>query len=155
VATREKHWSIPQVKYENLLCGKRVLRRLRDPVHVCLLLLNRNFLLVSPTFRKFSHPYYGKSTRTSLCIYITFWLRSQALPMQLVGGKVKRKRNRPWRPLELREVEATTFSDTRLIKWSQGCQPYAPAAFYPQEDSWYLFQLETESIPGLYCEWKD
>jgi hypothetical protein len=32
--------------------------------------------------------------------------------------------------------------------WRQGCQPYAPAAFYPQEDSWYSFLLEAESTPG-------
>jgi hypothetical protein len=27
--------------------------------------------------------------------------------------------------------------------------PYAPAALYPQEDSWYSFLLEAESTPGL------
>jgi hypothetical protein len=36
-----------------------------------------------------------------------------------------------------------TFSDIQ-----QGCQPYAPGAFYPQEDSWYSFLLEAESTPG-------
>jgi hypothetical protein len=46
--------------------------------------------------------------------------------------------------LRLREVGAPTFSDIR-----QGCQPYAPAAFYPHEDSWYWFLLEAESTPGL------
>jgi hypothetical protein len=34
-------------------------------------------------------------------------------------------------------------------RWRQGCQSYAPAAFYPQEDSWYSFLLEAESTPGL------
>jgi hypothetical protein len=24
-------------------------------------------------------------------------------------------------------------------RWRRGCQPYAPAAFYPQEDPWYSF----------------
>jgi hypothetical protein len=33
-------------------------------------------------------------------------------------------------------------------RWRQGCQPYAPAAFYPQEDPWYSFLLEGESTPG-------
>jgi hypothetical protein len=28
------------------------------------------------------------------------------------------------------------------------CQPYAPAVFYHQEDSWYSFLLEAESTPG-------
>jgi hypothetical protein len=32
--------------------------------------------------------------------------------------------------------------------WQQGCQPNAPAAFYPQENSWYSFLLEAESTPG-------
>jgi hypothetical protein len=32
--------------------------------------------------------------------------------------------------------------------WRQGCQPYAPAAIYPQEDSWYSFLSEAESTPG-------
>jgi hypothetical protein len=27
-------------------------------------------------------------------------------------------------------------------RWQQICQPYAPAAFYHQEDSWYSFLLE-------------
>jgi hypothetical protein len=41
------------------------------------------------------------------------------------------------------------------LAWAGGCslQPpggkvYAPAAFYPQENSWYLFLLKTESTPG-------
>jgi hypothetical protein len=29
-----------------------------------------------------------------------------------------------------------------------GLSAYAPAAFYPQENSWYLFMLEAESTPG-------
>jgi hypothetical protein len=33
-------------------------------------------------------------------------------------------------------------------RWRKGCQPYAPAAFYPQEDSWYSFLLEAELTPG-------
>jgi hypothetical protein len=27
--------------------------------------------------------------------------------------------------------------------------------FTPQEDSWYSFLLEAESIPGPWCGWKD
>jgi hypothetical protein len=42
-------------------------------------------------------------------------------------------------------------------RWWQGCQPYAPAALYPQvsfffffflKDSWYSFLLEAESTSG-------
>jgi hypothetical protein len=35
-------------------------------------------------------------------------------------------------------------------RWWQGCQPYAPAAFYPQEDTWYSFLSEAESTPGPF-----
>jgi hypothetical protein len=30
-----------------------------------------------------------------------------------------------------------------------------PAALYTQEDPWYSFLLEPESIPGPLCGWKD
>jgi hypothetical protein len=40
-------------------------------------------------------------------------------------------------------------------RWRQGCQPYAPTAFYSQEDPWYSFLLEAESIPGPWCGWKE
>jgi hypothetical protein len=40
-------------------------------------------------------------------------------------------------------------------KCRQGRQPYAPAAFYPPEKSWYSFLLEAESTPGPQCGWKD
>jgi hypothetical protein len=30
----------------------------------------------------------------------------------------------------------------------EGGQPYTPAAFTPQENSWYSFPLEAESTPG-------
>jgi hypothetical protein len=33
-------------------------------------------------------------------------------------------------------------------RWRQGCQPYAPAAFYTVDNSWYSFLLEAESTPG-------
>jgi hypothetical protein len=41
------------------------------------------------------------------------------------------------------------FRHSALI-WRQVCQPYAPAAFYPQEDSRYSFLLEAESTAGPY-----
>jgi hypothetical protein len=63
---------------------------------------------------------------------------------------------RPWRPLGLREVEASTLLRQTAKRWWQGCQPYAPAALYPPGlllffffyDSWYSFLLEAESTPG-------
>jgi hypothetical protein len=55
--------------------------------------------------------------------------------------KVKVSRNRPWRPRRLWNVEALTFSRQSAHRWRWGCQPYAPAALYLQEDSWYSFLL--------------
>jgi hypothetical protein len=37
----------------------------------------------------------------------------------------------PWRPVELWEVEAPTFSIQSAHRWRWGYQPYAPAALYP------------------------
>jgi hypothetical protein len=60
---------------------------------------------------------------------------------------------RPWRPIGLREVKAPTLLRHTGNRCRQGCQPYAPAALYPQvsfifKDSWYLFLSEAESNPG-------
>jgi hypothetical protein len=65
----------------------------------------------------------------------------------LSKGKVKLFLYRPWRPLGLRDVEAPTFFRHSAHRWRQGCQDYAPAAFYHQENSWYSFLLEAESTP--------
>jgi hypothetical protein len=54
----------------------------------------------------------------------------------------------------LREVKAPTLLRQTANRWRQGCQPYAPAALYPQvsliffKDSWYSFLSEAESTPG-------
>jgi hypothetical protein len=61
--------------------------------------------------------------------------------------KVKLSLYRPWRPLVLREVEASTFSDIRLIDGGKVVSPRGRPLFYPQEDSWYSFLLEAESTP--------
>jgi hypothetical protein len=45
------------------------------------------------------------------------------------------------------DVEVPTFSRQSAHRWRWGCQPYAPAALYLQEDSWYSFLLEDESTP--------
>jgi hypothetical protein len=52
---------------------------------------------------------------------------------------------RPWRPIGLWHVEAPTFSIQSAHRRRWNCQTYAPAALYPQEDSWYSFLLEAES----------
>jgi hypothetical protein len=63
--------------------------------------------------------------------------------------------NRLWRPIRLWDVEASTFSTQSVHRWRWSCQPYAPAALYSQEDSWYSFLLEAESTPGPRYGWKD
>jgi hypothetical protein len=60
--------------------------------------------------------------------------------------KVKLSLYRPWRPLGLREVEALTFSDIRLIDGGKVVSPTLRPLFYPQED--YSFLLEVESTSG-------
>jgi hypothetical protein len=41
-------------------------------------------------------------------------------------------KKRPWRPIRLWDVEASTFSRKSTRRWRWGCQPYAPAAIWPQ-----------------------
>jgi hypothetical protein len=52
------------------------------------------------------------------------------------------------------DVEAPTFSRQSAHRWRWGCQPYAPAAVYPQEDTLYSFLFEAESTVGSYCIWQ-
>jgi hypothetical protein len=56
--------------------------------------------------------------------------------------------NRPRRAVGSWDVEDPTFSRQSTHRRWWGCQPYAPTALYPQEDSWYSFLLEGESTPG-------
>jgi hypothetical protein len=56
--------------------------------------------------------------------------------------------SRPWRPVGLWDVEASTFSRQSAHRWRWGCQLYVPVALYPQEDSLYSFLLEAESTTG-------
>jgi hypothetical protein len=47
------------------------------------------------------------------------------------GSAVTYPSNRPWRPIGLWDVEASTFSlDNRLTDGGKDCQPYVPAAIY-------------------------
>jgi hypothetical protein len=78
------------------------------------------------------------------------WPKTQKANSNSIHKKVKKvklSRNRPWRPIGLWDVEAPTFSRQSAHRWRWGCQPHAPAALYPQEDSWYSFLLEAESTP--------
>jgi hypothetical protein len=47
-------------------------------------------------------------------------------------------RNRPWRPIGLRDVKDPTLSRQSAHRWRQGCQPHAPAALYSPETLFFL-----------------
>jgi hypothetical protein len=47
------------------------------------------------------------------------------------------------------------FLNNRFTDGGVVVLPYAPAALYPQENSWYSFLLEAESTRGSQCGWKD
>jgi hypothetical protein len=51
--------------------------------------------------------------------------------------------HRPWRPFRIARNWGSHIYKHSAHRWRQGCQPYAPAAIYPQEDSWYLFLLRS------------
>jgi hypothetical protein len=61
--------------------------------------------------------------------------------------KVKLSLYRPWWPVGLWEVEASTVNGHSTHRWRQGCQPDALAAFYPQDNSWY--QVDPRAIVRL------
>jgi hypothetical protein len=49
---------------------------------------------------------------------------------------------------KLPRVEMENVIRHSAYRRRQSCQPYVPAAFYPQENSWYSFLFEAESTPG-------
>jgi hypothetical protein len=73
---------------------------------------------------------------------------SESDPQLLICCKLSYPCNRPWRPIGLWDIEASTFSRQSSHRWQWGCQPHAPATLYPHEDSWYAFLLEAESTAG-------
>jgi hypothetical protein len=63
---------------------------------------------------------------------------------QMCSQQLKRKRYpcyKPWRPLGLLEVEAPTLLRQPGSRWRQNCQPYAPAALYPQVSIFLRFLI--------------
>jgi hypothetical protein len=52
--------------------------------------------------------------------------------------------NRLWRPTGCERSRIPHFSTQSAHRWRWGCQPYLPAALYPQEGSWYSFLLQPE-----------
>jgi hypothetical protein len=64
------------------------------------------------------------------------------------GGNGKKKKlsyphNRPWRPIGFWDVKAPAFSRQSAHRWREVVSlMHRLATLYPQEDSWYSFQLE-------------
>jgi hypothetical protein len=61
-------------------------------------------------------------------------------------GKVKLSLEYAMEAHRVVRCRGSTFCSQSAHRWRWECQPYAPAALYPQEDSWYL---EAESATGL------
>jgi hypothetical protein len=56
----------------------------------------------------------------------------------------------------MKKIKLPHFLDNRLTDGGEVVSLTCwPATLYTQEDSWYSFLLEAESIPGLQCDWKD
>jgi hypothetical protein len=89
-------------------------------------------------------------------------LTAWALVVVVVVPAAKKKKNRqsypcnrPWRrPIGLWD-KVPTFSRQSAHRRRRSCEPYTPAALYPQEDHWYSFLLEGGSIRRPQCGWKD
>jgi hypothetical protein len=118
-------------------------------IHISLLnQFTRLDILISPEFTE------------SVCCIMSHLMNNfysyvqQGFSLKCKKGKVSYPCDRPWKPTELRDVEAPTFSRQSAQRWRWGCQPYAPAVLYPQADSWYSFLLWAESTPGPQCGWK-
>jgi hypothetical protein len=58
------------------------------------------------------------------------WLVSD---LHIMNKKVKLSPYRPWRPLGLREIEAPTFSDIRLIDGGKVLSPMRRPLFTPRK----------------------
>jgi hypothetical protein len=97
-----------------------------------------------------------KFLRYTLTLVQLFWRKYEYSIVQIcIAAQSCQKKcihiyfsNMPWRPIGLWDVEESTFSGQLAHRWRWDGQPYASAALYPQEDSWYSFLLEAESAPG-------
>jgi hypothetical protein len=105
-------------------------------------------LLLRPVFHCSSFNIHHTDNNFDIHVVVLNEIFTYVIMIQAIGNFSNRPffpLYRSWRSSWLRDVEAPTFSDIRLMR--QGCQPVAPAAFYPPEDSWYLFLLQAESTP--------
>jgi hypothetical protein len=93
-------------------------------------------------------------TKGQIMVWYIFYCIMHLCCIKLCGMQIYLF-NRPWRPIELWDIEAATFSRQLAHRWWLSCQPYVPADLYPQEDSWYFFLLEAELSPGPQCGGKD
>jgi hypothetical protein len=74
------------------------------------------------------------SNTLSLCFFLKVRDNaSYAYKMHISKIQVSYNRNKPWRPIELWDVEDPTLSRQSAHRQRQGCQPYAPAELYSPE----------------------
>jgi hypothetical protein len=82
---------------------------------------------------------------------------SRKLLTRISKIKVTLSLYRPWGPLGLREVEACTFSNNRLIGGGKvvSLMRRPPITPPPHAVCGYAFLVVAEATPGPYCGWKD
>jgi hypothetical protein len=117
--------------------------------HILPITLNLNFVKKNHCW---SHKTPDQSTRgvkdtkhVTMYIYIYIYIY---IYKSNTGKRWSYSCNRPWRPIGLWDVEAPIFSRQSVHRWRWVCQPYAPTALHPREDSWYSFLSEAESTSG-------
>jgi hypothetical protein len=107
-------------------------------------------LRLGPQPRSLSLPFTSFSVQYNSTRYRLFVSASFNKP-EICAGTSKESKDihphyRPWRPVGLQEVKAPTLLRQTANRWRHGCQPYAPAAFYPQVD--FLRFLVLISVRG-------
>jgi hypothetical protein len=76
------------------------------------------------------------------------WTLQKSVSFKILLYVGKTVTNRQRRSMRLSDVKGPIFSRQSAHRWRWGCQPYALAALYPQEDFWHSFLLEAELTAG-------
>jgi hypothetical protein len=90
-----------------------------------------------------THRLYPWALAWSFLIHVLLWV--------LIFICFKKVELSLWKIVKAQRVvrrQGSHISRQSAHRWLWGCQPYAPAALYPQEDPWHSFLLEIDSTPG-------